>query len=77
MHKGGFGFRIELLIQFSPPPNPSAIGKMMPPPLIASFASSIGQLKREEAGNPSRCVTSNISPRIGVVMMVALPGIFV
>jgi hypothetical protein len=30
MHKGGFGFGIELLIQFSPPPIPSAIGKMMP-----------------------------------------------
>jgi hypothetical protein len=54
MHKGRFGFGIELLIQFSPPPTPSAIGKMMPPPLIASSTSLIGQLKREKAGSCTR-----------------------
>jgi hypothetical protein len=47
--QGAVGFGTELLIQFSPPLTPSAIGKMMPPPLTASSASSIGQLKREKA----------------------------
>ncbi len=52
--KGGVGFGIELLIQFSPHLNLSAIKKMMPPPLIASFASSICWLKREKAGSCTR-----------------------
>ena len=36
MHKG-VGIGIELLIQFSPRPTPSAIGKMMPPVWVWGF----------------------------------------
>jgi hypothetical protein len=73
MHKGGFGFGIELLIQFSPPPIPSAIGKMMPPPLFASFASLIGQLKREKARS---CTHQDVLHPI-FLHVLALSGIFV
>ena len=35
------GFGIEFLIQFSPPPTPSAIGKMMPQGGFGDFLFSI------------------------------------
>jgi hypothetical protein len=77
MHKG-VGVGIEFLIQLSPRPTPFSDRK--------DDASSIncfrivGWLveKRESRKlHPSRRVASNISPSLGVVSMVALPGIFV
>jgi hypothetical protein len=49
MSTGRIGFGTELLIQFSPPPTPSAIGKVIPPPLIVVSALLLDQLKREKA----------------------------